>query len=272
MRRIYMLDPDDFLRVSMSVWQLVRALKCECRKTRRTCYKCLEARRSAVSLYESGGLHWRNKRFSASLRCLHQALLRSDLPTPHLDTLPSEPSWIEKYLVANSVFEEGALRAVEYLSYSGEGEQCLANAVLYFRHLGELHSNEYRRSLWHLTTYWWHIKQWNRIITALEPLVESSMKQPVSDWSHERCIIRLVSALLKLDRRVEAMEVLSRVKQAYEAYGKSLRTIQNSSLLNELQAECLTGVSPTSVISHGKNVQANAVRLRLPHPWQKHHR
>lgn len=122
----YMLDPDDFLRVSMSVWQLVRALKCECRKTRRTCYKFLEARRSAVSLYESGGLHWRNKRFSASLRCLRQALLHSDLPThlptPHLDTLPSEPSWIEKYLVANSVFEEVALRAVEYLSYTGEGE------------------------------------------------------------------------------------------------------------------------------------------------------
>ncbi|MCJ1386872.1 hypothetical protein MMC17_010000 [Xylographa soralifera] len=268
----YTFDPDDFLRVSVLVWRLVRALKCTCRKTGPRCRECTEAHHAAVSLYESSSLHWRTKRFSASLRCLRQVLVRSDLPTPpHLaaHTLPSEPSWIEKYLVANSIFQVVTLgRQVEYLSYIGEGEEDLGKAVLYFRQLGELDSDEHRRSLWHLTTYWWHKGLWNRIINALEPLVESSLKQPVSDWSHERCIIRLVSALLKLDRLTEAMKVLHRAKKAYEAYDKSLRTIQNSSLLNELQVDRLKGVSLTSANSHGKNAQINTVQLRLPHTYR----
>ena len=128
---------------------------------------------------------------------------------------------------------------------SDVGENDLTQAVSHFQQLQETESDEYRRSLWHLTTYWWHQRLWSRIINALEPLVEKSQEQPVSDWSHERCIIRLVSALEKLDRRSEARRIMSRVKAAYDACDKSLRTLQNNPFLSKVPAERLNGVSLT---------------------------
>ncbi|KAI4221147.1 MAG: hypothetical protein LQ349_007915, partial [Xanthoria aureola] len=183
------LDGDDFLRLSISVWRLIRARL-------------------------------------------------SNTPATLISSPPS--SWIERYLVAITAFERITLRQ-DANHQSDVGEQDLTQAVSHFRQLQETESDEYRRSLWHLTTYWWHQRLWSRIINALEPLVEKSLEQPVSDWSHERCIIRLVSALEKLDRRSEARRIMSRVKEAYDACDKSLRTLQNNPFLSKVPAERLNG-------------------------------
>ncbi|KAL8838828.1 MAG: hypothetical protein Q9170_001983 [Blastenia crenularia] len=242
------LEDDDFLRLSISVWRLTRARTCKCRKTKPHCTQCRKAHDSADSLYASGLSQWRSKRFSAGQQCLRQVLLWNGFQGLPPATLTSSlSSWIERYIVATTAFEKITLgQDANEQSYTGVGEQDLTQAVSDFGQLEEIDSDEYRRSLWHLTTYWWHQQLWSRIINALEPLVENSVKQPVSDWSHERCIIRLVSALDKLDRRTEARRIMIRVKEAYDACDRSLRTLKNNPLLGEVPADRVNGVSLTS--------------------------
>ena len=217
------------------------------------CRQCREAHDSADSLYRAGLSQWRSERFSAGLRCLHQVLFWTGFPSSKPTAFTSSPtlSWIERYLVAIAAFEKVILRQdANERSYRGMGEQDLTQAVLHFRQLDDIDSDEYRRSLWHLTTHWWHQRLWSKIVNALEALVENSLEEPVSDWSHERCIIRFVSALEKLDRQTEARRIMIRVKEAYNARDKTLRTLQNNSLFAEESAEYSYGVSLTSILSH----------------------
>lgn len=240
------LDGDDFLRLSILVWRLIRARLCRCRKTKLLCHQCRKAHDAAASLCKSGLWQRRSRRFLAGLQCLRQVLSWNDFPANTPATITSSPpsSWIERYLVAITAFERITL-GQDANHQSDVGENDLTQAVSHFQQLQETELDEYRRSLWHLTTYWWHQRLWSRIINALEPLVEKSQEQPVSDWSHERCIIRLVSALEKLDRRSEARRIMSRVKEAYDACDKSLRTLQNNPFLSKVPAERLNGVSLT---------------------------
>lgn len=83
-------------------------------------------------------------------------------------------------------------------------------------------SEEYRRSVWYLTTSLEDMQEWSQVEAYLEPLVRISIKAPVNSWSHERCVIRLVDALIHMRREVEAQQILRGVQKAYDDAGKVL--------------------------------------------------
>ena len=61
---------------------------------------------------------------------------------------------------------------------------------------------------------------------GLTPLVEQSISRPKTGWSHERCTIRFLTSLVESKREPDAVELLQRVKVAYEKEGKTLRTLE----------------------------------------------
>ena len=87
-------------------------------------------------------------------------------------------------------------------------------------------SEEYRRSLWHLSSFWAQKGEWEQVETKLRPLVEDSIRQTSVSWSHERCIIRTVQGLREQGRSQEAIDMLTRVKDAYTKQNKSLTSVE----------------------------------------------
>ena len=87
-------------------------------------------------------------------------------------------------------------------------------------------SEEYRRSLWHLSSYWAQRGEWERVVTNLSPLVEDSIQEASVSWSHERCIIRIVRGLRELGRSQEAVDMLLRVQNAFTKQNKSLASVE----------------------------------------------
>lgn len=87
-------------------------------------------------------------------------------------------------------------------------------------------SEEYRRSLWHLSSYWAQRGEWERVVTNLSPLVEDSIQEASVSWSHERCIIRTDRGLRELGRSQEAVDMLLRVKNAFTKQNKSLAYVE----------------------------------------------
>lgn len=87
-------------------------------------------------------------------------------------------------------------------------------------------SEEYRRSLWHLSSYWAQRGEWERVVTNLRPLVEDSLQEASVSWSHERCIIRIVRGLRELGRSQEAVDMLLRVKDTFTKQNKSLASVE----------------------------------------------
>ncbi|KAL8864896.1 MAG: hypothetical protein Q9198_009576, partial [Flavoplaca austrocitrina] len=89
-------------------------------------------------------------------------------------------------------------------------------------------SEEYRRSVWYLTTAL--EEDWEQIRQYLEPLVAHSMDEPTLAWSHERCIIRLVHAYFELGLSSKAQDLSEQVQRTYKNAEKFLRSMQKNRL------------------------------------------
>lgn len=92
-------------------------------------------------------------------------------------------------------------------------------------------SEEYRRSVWYLTTSLQDRQNWSQVEDYLKPLVMYSIKCPIDSWSHERCIIRLVNALVNMRKEDEAQRIMMSVQKAYTDAGKMLRSTRQNPLL-----------------------------------------
>ncbi|KAL9634165.1 MAG: hypothetical protein Q9204_003108, partial [Flavoplaca sp. TL-2023a] len=89
-------------------------------------------------------------------------------------------------------------------------------------------SEEYRRSVWYLTTAL--EEDWGQIRQYLEPLVAHSMDEPTLAWSHERCIIRLLHAYFELGLSSKAQDLSEQVQRSYNNAEKFLRSMQKNRL------------------------------------------
>lgn len=86
---------------------------------------------------------------------------------------------------------------------------------------------------------------WSRVIEALEPLVQHSREHPVTDWNHERCIIRLVNAHLKIGNRTEATKIFESTKAAYRDRDASLQIFASDDLIYQQNKEILEDTKDT---------------------------
>ena len=102
-----------------------------------------------------------------------------------------------------------------------------------FESLCGRHSEEYRRSVWYLTSTLVEQQAWTQVQYYLEPLVRRSIDNPVLSWSHERCAIRLVDAFVNMGQQNDAQRVLKEVQDAYGKTGKLLRSARRNPLLVE---------------------------------------
>lgn len=120
-------------------------------------------------------------------------------------------SWMETY-----VFNTGLYMIVRtFLEQNHRNfiEKTAFDVADTFRTICGPSSEEYRRSAWYLTTT---LRDPRRIEDILNPLVESSLANPVESWSHERCIIRLVEVLFAQHKEEEGEQVFSNASKAYQ--------------------------------------------------------
>lgn len=132
------------------------------------------------------------------------------------------------YLLVRFAVEERRLSSI----YSTPAER----VTKVFEALSGQESEEYRRSIWYLTTYLEEQGAWTKVREYLEPLVVQSMNEPTLVWSHERCIIRLIHAYFELDLSSEAQQLSERVQKSYDCAGKVLRSMQKGRLPAEDKA------------------------------------
>jgi len=90
-------------------------------------------------------------------------------------------------------------------------------------------SEEYRRSLYYATSS----LPWQKTETILQPLVKASVTNPVHSWSHERCVIRYTESLIEQGKEGEAQGVIKKLRDAYHATGRQLRSVESSALLSD---------------------------------------
>ena len=119
-------------------------------------------------------------------------------------------------------------------------------------------SEEYRRSVWYLTTSLEDKQDWSQVQKYLEPLVRHSIDYPVNSWSHERCIIRLVNALRNMHKGDEAQQIMLRVQKAYTDAGKMLRSTHRISSLTPWHDDKVrSNLGPLFNPHHGETLQAD---------------
>ena len=133
-----------------------------------------------------------------------------------------------------------------------------------FKDLCGQESEEYRRSIWYLTTYLEEQRAWANVQKYLEPLVVQSMNKPTLVWSHERCIIRLIHAYFELGLSSEAQQLSKRVQKAYDSARKVLRSMQKDRLPAEYKALQVFG-RPYLAPFH-KLLQDCGRKSRMHHP------
>ena len=92
-------------------------------------------------------------------------------------------------------------------------------------------SVEYRRSAWYWTAGLERLREWRQIHDVLEPLVRESVERPSLSWSHERCIIRLVNALVEQNHVEKARQLLLDIQESYTTIGKRLKSVDRHPLL-----------------------------------------
>ena len=92
-------------------------------------------------------------------------------------------------------------------------------------------SEEYRRSAWYWTAELEKMRKWQQIQDVLEPLVKHSVEHPSLSWSHERCMIRLVDALMEQNHIEKARQLLLDIQKSYTANGKRLNSVDRHPLL-----------------------------------------
>ena len=132
-------------------------------------------------------------------------------------------SWVEDYAFATYTYYRVLLSS--QTTADGQISESTYPSETFFRLCGPT-SEEYRRSLWHLSSCWAQRGEWERVVTKLRPLVEDSIQEASVSWSHERCIIRMVRGLREIGRSQEAVDMLLRVKDAYTKQNKSLTSVE----------------------------------------------
>ncbi len=133
-----------------------------------------------------------------------------------------------------------------------------------FKALCGQESEEYRRSIWYLTTCLEKQRAWTKVRKYLEPLVVQSINEPTLIWSHERCIIRLIHAYFKLGLSNEAQQLSERVRKSYDCAGKVLRSMQKDRLPAEDKA--LQVFRRPYFAQFHKLMQDCRRKSRMPHP------
>ena len=93
-------------------------------------------------------------------------------------------------------------------------------------------SEEYRRSTWYWTAELESLGRWQEIQEISEPLVRQSIERPSLSWSHERCIVRVVNALMKQDLDETARQLLVDIQNSYTTIGKRLKSVDRHPLLH----------------------------------------
>jgi hypothetical protein len=259
---------DGFIAASIHVWRLVASVSCSTFSKAYVvgmsdyCRSCPEAHNQAqehflvatspLNIFRPIVRPRKSCRYRAVLLSLGRLLAESPIVLGKREAINIRPllsalkdkGWIEQYTCSVTRYYELVLEK----SLEEKDELDLATAVKSFDKIIGNTSEEYRRSVWHLTTLWYQGSRWTEIRDVMRPLVMQSIREPVTDWSHERCIIRLASVLWKLGQKGQAAELLRSVKTAYDKQGKTLRTIQNSMIF------CNSGDESTlTVVSHNLN-------------------
>ena len=253
---------DRYLEVSIQTWRVLRLLFCPCRKQARKdqdrCERCKEIVVKAETLLTadlsipSGSVPPRTKAamlclayvislekiykanlnpfndvFGAPNKGLHEPLM---LRYPLSLWFPSPlrlTSRMERY-----VYNVGRYLQLRFCSEFGDAVD-VKNASfisMTFRDICGL-SEEYRRSAWYWTAELERLLDWQQIQDILEPLVKQSVERPSLSWSHERCIIRLVNALVEQNHVEEARQLLLDIQKSYMTIGKRLKAVDRHPLL-----------------------------------------
>ncbi len=257
---------DRYLEVSIQTWRVLRLLFCLCRKQARLdedrCERCKKIVMKAETLLTadlstfSGSVPPRTK---AAMLCLAYVMTLEKILIPSLKPFTHAandvfgdskeglheplmlrhplrlwfgsplrlPSRMEKY-----VYNVGRYLQLRFCSvFDGAVDTKNASIIsMTFRDICGL-SEEYRRSAWYWTAELENLGKWQQIQDVLEPLVKQSVERPSLSWSHERCITRLVNALVEQNRVENARQLLLDVQKSYAAIGKRLKSVDRHPLL-----------------------------------------
>ena len=254
-------SPDGFLNLSVVLWRLTQAVVCTCqtdgiRVSR--CHRCTEACEGAAQFLSDlkisqHALSTARVR-AASLGLLFVLYLGGPRLQPQLlynienGFLPDKApfnTWFSDPETLQSRMEQYVYNFGRYLEirFSSEPPRGPINHKLAeevsrnYERLRGRDSEEYRRSVWYLTTSLVERKDWSQVHDYLEPLVRYSIDYPVNSWSHERCIIRLVNALVNMRKEDEAEQIMLRVQKSYTDAGKMLRSTRRMSSLTPWHGE-----------------------------------
>ena len=246
---------DGFLNLSVVLWRLTRAVVCTCQKSyihTGRCNRCTEASEGAAlflsNLEVSQDSSSTARVRAASLGLLFVLYLGGARFQPQvldriengfiLDEAPFN-TWFGDLETLQNRMEQYIYNFGRYLEVRSSSEfnrgtinHKLAEEVSrkYERLCGR-DSEEYRRSVWYLTTSFEDRQDWSQVQDYLEPLVRYSIDYPVNSWSHERCIFRLVSALGNMGKEDEAQQIMLRVQKSYTDAGKMLLSTRRMSSL-----------------------------------------
>ena len=147
-------------------------------------------------------------------------------------------SRMEKYVYNVGRYLQLRFPSAFYAPFYGEDA---STVCMIFKEICGL-SEEYRRSTWYWTAELERSGRWQEIQEVLEPLVKQSVEQPSMSWSHERCIVRLVNALMEQDQDEKARQLLVDIQRSYTTIGKRLQSVDRHPLL-----------SPRTLITVGPN-------------------
>ena len=255
---------DLYLEVSIQTWRVLRLLFCHCRKhameVENRCKRCEITLVNAKTLVNEG-LSSLSRSFPARVRaamlCLVYVMsLEKMYPFPQAanDVFGnatkglSEPlkledplkTWFSSELRLTSHMERYVYNVGRYLqlrfcsgSYGAvdtENASIISTTFTYFSYSCGV-SEEYRRSAWYWTAKLEELGDWQQIQRVLEPLVKQSVERPCLSWSHERCIIRLVNALMEQNHVEKARQLLIDIRKSYTAIGKRLKSVDRHPLL-----------------------------------------
>ena len=263
---------DRYLEISIQTWRVLRLLFCHCRKQatlgKDRCECCKTTVAKATSVKEDlssclGSVPARTRAATWSLAYVislgegvrhFQHLLNHDmfrglarkrkrdeaaLLGDPLKTRFSHPLRLESRMEIY-VYNMG-----RYLQLrSGVDAKDAEIISMTFKNICGL-SEEYRRSTWYWTAELERSGRWQEIQEVLEPLVKQSVEQPSLSWSHERCIVRLVNALMEQDQDEKARQLLVDIQRSYTTIGKRLQSVDRHPLLSS-RIHITVGPNPCS--------------------------
>jgi hypothetical protein len=220
---------DKYLQYTSIVWRLTRGELCACQKLLGS---FLNACSSCSSTVKSAKILLSNVKTTARVRVAVRSI-ESILNLQRKTPIGSSRSWIERYEEASRRYLDVRAQSEDSFEFRGIEGHALMVASSFKSLCGET-SEEFRRGLFYATGPLMQPGKWPEVESMLRPLVDMSIKCPVHSWSHERCIIRLMEALLQQGKDDEAGAILQEVQKAYRTTGKQLRTVEFSKLAKDV--------------------------------------